>query len=59
MNKKERMRIARKVLSAIMADLLDRRGLRQTIESIDDEIRREMNEKLRNIIEGVLAKELP
>lgn len=46
---------AKRILAAIMADLTDRRGIRQAFEGIDDEVMAELRETLIAIIEKELA----
>jgi hypothetical protein len=43
---------ARKIVKKIIADLTDRRGLRQEWEGIDDDIQKEIIEKWTDIVEG-------
>ena len=47
---------AKLAVQRIMADLLDRRGIRQEIEACDAEVREEMEETLAEIIDDTMRE---
>ena len=47
------------IAEAMLADLLDRRGIRHELESCDEEVRNEIVQSLANIVAEIISKELP
>lgn len=50
------MSVVNKIVEKIIDDMSDRRGLRQEWESIDDDVKREMEETWKTIVRKVLSE---
>lgn len=49
-------RIEQQIVAAVLEDLSDRRGIRQSLESIDAEIHEQMIRELETVVFKVLAQ---
>lgn len=47
------------IAEALLADLLDRRGIRHELENVDADVRAEIVEDLALIVAEIIGKELP
>lgn len=47
------------IAEAVLADLLDRRGISSELEGCDAEVRNEIVQDLANIVAEIIGKELP
>lgn len=55
MNQRRATAVARLIVGEIIADITDRRGLRQAWDSIDEDIQREIRAAWRKIIEASIV----
>jgi hypothetical protein len=59
MTDEQRTRVSGSIVGRIVADLTDRRGLRQEWESIDEDVRQEIMETWGDIVQQEIAKVQP